>query len=48
MDMDLFAEWAKLPDRERYVEKAVMDAEEGFLKTVIETEIEGKENNNLI
>ena len=40
MDMDLFAEWAKLPDGERLVQKAVMDAEEVFLRAVIETEIE--------
>ena len=38
--MDLFAKWAADPHGERNIQKAVMEAEEVFLKAYIESDIE--------
>ena len=38
--MDLFAKWADDPHGEKYVEKAVSEAEEVFLKAYFESKIE--------
>jgi hypothetical protein len=38
--MELFARWAEKPDGEKYVEKAVTEAEEVFTRAYIENDIE--------
>jgi len=40
--MELFAEWAKEPDGEKYVINTVMEAEEVFSRAYIERELEKK------
>ena len=40
--MELFAEWAKEPDGEKYVINTVMEAEEVFSRAYIEREMEKK------
>jgi hypothetical protein len=42
MPFETYGQWAKLEHGERLMKKAVAEAEEVFLKAVIERDIEGK------